>query len=174
MEDTLHNWAMLHGSDKGKAHQYCDFYQANIGYPKTIVEFGVLNGASLKMWRDAYPGSTVIGLDIETKQPIDGVYIFKLDATKSNWITNINPGFDLIVDDASHVVEDQMASFKLWWPFVNKGGCYIIEDIHASLFTAYNKTGLDMFSWVEDLPYKKKHYRRSPSETDSMTVIIFK
>lgn len=174
MTGMLHNWAITHGSDKGTAHQYCDFYQANIGTPKTIIEFGVLNGASLKMWRDMYPGSVVIGLDIEDKKPIPGVYIFNIDATKENWITKITPRFDLIVDDASHVVEDQIASFNLWWPLVNKGGCYIIEDIHASLFTAYNKTGFDMFGWVEDLPYRKKHYRRSPSETDSMTVIIFK
>jgi len=171
---TLHEWAVYHGSDKGKAHKYCDFYQEHIGQPKSIIEFGVLNGSSLKMWRDAYPGSVVIGLDIEEKTPVDGAFVFKVDATKESWITRLKPKFDLILDDASHVVEDQIASFNLWWPLLNKGGCYIIEDIHASLFTAYNKTGMDMFGWVADLPYPKKHYRRSPAETDSMTVIIFK
>lgn len=172
--NTLQQWAVAHGSDKGTAHLYCDFYQENIGNPKSIIEFGVLNGSSLKMWRDAYPDAVVIGLDIEDKKQIPGVYFFKLDATKENWITKIKPGFDLILDDASHVVEDQIASFNLWWPLLNKGGCYIIEDIHASLYTAYNKTGMDMFKWVNDMPYKKKHYRRNPNESDSMTVIIYK
>lgn len=171
---TLHEYAVYHGSDKGKTHKYCDFYEKHIGKPKSIIEFGVLNGASLKMWRDAYPGSVVIGLDIEDKKPIEGTFIFKLDAAKENWITRLKPTFDLIVDDASHMVADQIASFNLWWPLVNKGGCYIIEDIHASLYTEYNPDNFDLFKWINALPYRKEHYRRSPAESDSMTVIIFK
>jgi O-antigen biosynthesis protein len=171
---TLHEYAVYHGSDKGKYHKYCDFYEANIGKPKSIIEFGVLNGASLKMWRDAYPGSVVIGLDIEDKKPIEGTFVFKLDATKENWITRLQPKFDLIVDDASHIVYDQIAAFNIWWPLLAENGCYIIEDIHASLFTAYNPDNFDLFGWIDALPYRKEHYRRSAAEPDSMTVIIFK
>jgi len=77
---TLHEWGIFHGSDKAHAHNYLNFYEAKIGLPHSILEFGVLNGASLKMWRDKY-NAFVIGLDIEKKQPINGITVLQMDAT---------------------------------------------------------------------------------------------
>jgi hypothetical protein len=172
---TLHEWAIHHGSDKGKAHQYCDFYESRIGTPKSIIEFGVLNGASLKMWRDAYPGAVVIGLDIEDKKAPEGTYVFKVDASKENWIVRLNPSFDLILDDASHMTQDQIDSFNLWWPLVNKGGHYVIEDCHTMHYTGYNPTGIDFKAWVKGLGIKHEYYNRVPGdESDSMTLIFYK
>lgn len=170
----LHNYAVYHGSDKGKAHQYCDFYEARIGEPKRIIEFGVLNGASLRMWRDRYD-AVVIGLDIEEKTAPKGTYCFKVDASKENWITKLQPSFDLIIDDASHFTTEQIASFELWWPLVAKGGHYIIEDCHTMHYTHYNPGKIDFKAWVESLGIKHEYYCRVPvDESDSMTLIFYK
>ena len=172
---TLHEHAVHHGSDKGKAHKYCDFYESRIGEPKRIIEFGILNGASLKMWRDRYRDAVVIGLDIVDTVAPDGCYTFKIDASKPNWITKLEAQFDLILDDASHMVVDQISSFELWWPLVAKGGHYVIEDCHTMHYSQYNPAGIDFKRWVESLNIKHEYYSRVPGdESDSMTLIFYK
>jgi trans-aconitate methyltransferase len=172
---TLHEWGLFHKTDKATAHKYLDFYEARIGEPKSIIEFGVLNGSSLKMWRDRYPGATVIGLDIDQKTAPEGTYFFKLDASKENWITKISPQFDLIIDDASHFTLEQVDAFDLWWPLVAKGGKYIIEDCHTMHYTHYNPVEFDFKKWVEGLGIKHEYFLRTPGdESDSMTLILYK
>ena len=40
--------------------------------------------------------------------------------------------FDLIVDDGSHMSDDQVASLKYLWPFLKvPHGVYALEDLHA-------------------------------------------
>lgn len=172
---TLKDWGLFHKTDKATSHQYCDFYEQRIGEPKSIIEFGVLKGASLKMWHSRYPSAVVIGLDIEQKQAPEGTYTFKIDASKINWITEIQPKFDLIIDDASHAAADQIESFELWWPLVSDGGRYIIEDIHAMHYDFYNPTGIDFKAWVKGLGIKHEYFWRVPGdESDSGTVIFYK
>lgn len=172
---TLHEYAVMHGSDKGKAHKYCDFYEARIGEPRSILEFGVLNGASLKMWRDRYPNAVVIGLDIDEKENPKGTYIFKLDCTKECWINKVNAKFDLIIDDAGHFTEDQIKSFYLWWPAINNSGYYIIEDVHTMHYDQYNPDKIDLKEWVLSTGIKHEWYSRVPGdESDSMTLIFYK
>jgi trans-aconitate methyltransferase len=172
---TLHDYAVHHGSDKGKYHKYCDFYEARIGDPKRIIEFGVLDGASLKMWRDRYPGTVVIGLDIEDKKAPDGTYTFKIDASKESWITKLQPTFDLIIDDASHFTHEQISIFDLWWPLVASGGHYIIEDCHTMHYDHYNPEKIDFKAWVKSLGIKHEWYWRvEGDESDSGTLIFYK
>ncbi len=40
--------------------------------------------------------------------------------------------FDIILDDGGHTMKQQITSFKILYPFVKKGGIYIIEDLHTS------------------------------------------
>jgi hypothetical protein len=39
---------------------------------------------------------------------------------------------DIVIDDGSHLGQDQITSLLTLWPFVKPGGCYIVEDIHTS------------------------------------------
>jgi hypothetical protein len=41
-------------------------------------------------------------------------------------------GWDLIIDDGSHVPEHNLISFAALYPFVRPGGLYVIEDIESS------------------------------------------
>ena len=41
-------------------------------------------------------------------------------------------GWDLVIDDGSHVPEHNLISFAALYPFVRPGGLYVIEDIESS------------------------------------------
>jgi hypothetical protein len=51
--------------------------------------------------------------------------------------------FDLIVDDGSHMSDDQVASLTYLWQFLKPPyGIYVIEDLHAHLkFREYSNEG---------------------------------
>lgn len=175
---TLHEYGLYHGSDKATAHQYLDFYQTEIGNPRIIMEFGVKDGASMKMWREFYAGSLVVGLDINNPPCVEGCLIYEKDATKQSTVdmlTALIPQYDLIVDDASHMVTDQIDSLNLWWPYVKPGGHYIIEDIHTQYYDHYNPMKFWLANTLEALGITYKEFWRDPSDkSDSGTVILYK
>ena len=41
----------------------------------------------------------------------------------------LNLEFDIIIDDGSHNIKDQIISFKSLYPYLKKGGTFIIEDL---------------------------------------------
>lgn len=175
---TLHEYGLYHGSDKATAHKYLDFYQAELGKPNIIMEFGVKDGASLKMWRDFYAGSLVIGLDIDNPPCVDGCLVYELDATKEKTVdrlVSLVPQYDLIIDDASHMVTDQIDSLVLWWPYVKLGGHYIIEDMHTQYFDHYNPLKIYLVNTLNAMGMKYKEFWRNPEDkSDSGTVILYK
>jgi len=169
---TLHEWGLFHKTDKATAHNYLHFYEARIGKPKSILEFGVRDGASLKMWRDAFPTAMVMGFDINPPIAINGVITLQVDCTEAM------PGdqeYDLIIDDASHITVDQIKTFNNWWAAVVPGGYYILEDIHAAAYDLYNPTHIDFDAWVKSLGIMYEYFWRDPNDkSDSGTVIFYK
>ena len=69
----------------------------------------------------------------------------------------VDSAFDIIIDDASHQLDQQVISFMVLWPKVRVGGLYILEDINscevANLFRAW-VPDLDLI----DLRHVKKRY----------------
>lgn len=41
-------------------------------------------------------------------------------------------GYDVIVDDGGHTMNQQLSSLKFLWPAVSSGGIYVIEDLMTS------------------------------------------
>ena len=169
---SLHDLGIKHRTDKATHHRFLDFYQARIGQPETILEFGIRDGASLKMWRDFFPKAKVTGWDIAQVMGIVGVVTQVVDCTKAL------PGdakYDLIIDDASHRTLDQVQTFNNWFSAVSPGGCYIVEDVHSQYFTEYNPTGFDLDAWVKSLGLMYEYFWRDPNDkSDSGTLIIYK
>lgn len=87
------------------------------------------------MWRDFFLLADVYGLDNHKE------LLFEADRIKSVFadqkdeaslfiaIADIGKDFDLIVDDGSHEIEDQLLSFKVFFTIVKAGGIYAIEDV---------------------------------------------
>lgn len=99
---------------------------------------GQNRGASLRMWKDYFNSSVeVFGVDIDPDCEClsDEGFSIKIGnlgnkdflQTTSSW-----GSFDVILDDASHLWEDQVECFEHFFPQLIPGGYYIIEDLHTS------------------------------------------
>jgi 23S rRNA U2552 (ribose-2'-O)-methylase RlmE/FtsJ len=128
------NW----GGDKGSEHAYIDSY-ASMFEPRrydklNVLEIGVQYGSSMKMWKEYFENSIIYGLDIKphcVKYEEERVIIKIMDATNKQHVDTFlkDLTFDVVIDDGSHELVDQINTFNLLWNKVNPGGLYIIEDI---------------------------------------------
>jgi len=126
-----------HG-DKGTSHSYIDEYDRILNpyrYNSTILEIGLCMGESLRMWEEYFIDSEVIGIDINQhllKDLIDENThnIIIGDATKEEILESFpNKMFDVLIDDGSHRLIDQIKTFDIFKKRINNGGIYIIEDV---------------------------------------------
>ena len=138
----LQEIGLRHGTDKSrhksKGISFLDRYEKHLpdrSSENVIMEIGVLAGKSLKTWEEYFPKSKVIGLDIDPgaeKHKTDRTTIFigsQDSAEVRDQIISQFPQLDMVLDDASHINELTMASFKLYWPHIKNDGIYIIEDV---------------------------------------------
>lgn len=131
-----------HGSDKRP--QYMDVYQRiceQLPREPIIIELGVLNGESLKMWLDAFPDGCVFGVDInpDAQWPAGAVKIVA-NQTDAQAIAAFTTVAHLIVDDASHNYAATKTSFDHLWPMVAPGGWYVVEDWDAGFLHPHEHT----------------------------------
>jgi len=102
-----------------------------------LLELGISKGGSLLLWRDYFPRGTIVGIDIKLPkdfQPTERIHVFEGSQGSPQFLSHVAceiapDGFDIIIDDASHLGELTRISF--WHLFDNHlkpGGLYIIED----------------------------------------------
>jgi len=102
-----------------------------------LLEIGVNKGGSLLLWRDYFPYGRIVGIDISLPQnlkPMERVKVFKGSQTDRQFLSDVAMktapgGYDIIIDDASHIGKFTKISF--WHLFDNHlkpGGIYVIED----------------------------------------------
>lgn len=124
-------------TDKNTGHSYGPVYDELCApirrSAKAVLEIGVYNGDSLRMWRDYFPNAEVHGLDIMpqrmfTEERIT-THLGSQDDPKVLRKVGRRGPFDLIVDDGSHRSEHQFTSLLYLWQFLRTGGVYVIEDI---------------------------------------------
>jgi hypothetical protein len=106
---------------------------------KHVLELGVKKGASLLVWEEYFPQARIFGVDVEPKyvrHSSERRRIFLGSQTDEEILAKVCAAagfsFDLIVDDASHMSDDQVASLKYLWRFLQPPhGIYAIEDTNA-------------------------------------------
>ena len=145
MKPSLAKIAAGYGTDKD-THQFAGtaytavyeyYFQENRLAFTTILEIGVLHGASLLTWRDYFPDAMIWGLDIDPSANRDYGHRIKVitgSQIDPGAIARIAPGqeFDVVIDDGSHVVDHLVETFRLLWPRVKPGGFYVMEDLKES------------------------------------------
>ena len=122
--------------DKGTAHSYIENYYHHrfnkIRLNKlNILEVGVSTGLSLEMWCEYFPNSNIIGVELEKinyKPSNDRIKVIIGDATDAKTFQKIE-NLDIIIDDGSHILTDQIFSYAILFDRLKKGGIYIIEDV---------------------------------------------
>lgn len=130
--------------DKGTLHSYIPIYDrilSNYRENSNFIEIGVSLGYSMKMWIDYFNNSKIIGIEKYPQFQNPKCMINELlnnpkceiwldDATHENILEKIgNLELDVIIDDGSHNLSDQIKSFLLLKSKMKKNGIYIIEDI---------------------------------------------
>ena len=102
-----------------------------------LLELGVWGGDSLEMWREAFPHATIVGLDLRPPDRDDlgpRVHIVEGDQTDAELMGRLRRqyapgGFDVIIDDASHIGVTSARSLQaLFNEHLRPGGTYCIED----------------------------------------------
>ena len=133
-----------------------------------VLEIGVWNGESMKLWHDYFVNAkNIVGIDIFVRSSFKEVsgwlkdYDVKLhkfnshvDTDKFNeFADTYKEGFDIIIDDGSHWYENQINTYKKFKNLMKPGGVYIIEDIsferEESVYTSYKLTESGMQNVVE-------------------------
>lgn len=164
---NLNEIAKYFGTDKSDdIHNYCVKYEKYLPFNRydkiNILEIGILNGKSLKTWKEYFYNSTILGVDInpdckqyeekrisvEIGSQVDGNFLSRI------W-QQYGP-FDMILDDGSHMNEHVIYSFEHLWNHVKSGGVYIIEDIGTSYWSEYGgginfpKSSMNYFKKLTD------------------------
>jgi len=113
-----------------------------------ILEIGIDDGGSLKLWRKYFPNANIVGLDIFPKDfEINGVKMFQGDQSNISDLKKITTeykNFDIIIDDGSHVSKQTIKSFQYLFDFLKKDGLYVIEDLQTSYLPNFGGSRINL------------------------------
>lgn len=118
-------------------HHYESHFESLRDRPVNLLEIGVNDGCSLRLWRDYFPKGQIHGLDINPKcvdhcaERIDVLWGDQGDSRVLEIVAMHGP-FDIIIDDGSHYVPHILMAFSFLWPHVKPGGFYVMEDMRIS------------------------------------------
>ena len=139
-----------YNTDKGSVFNknlgsgFTKFYENHLNKFKNdninILEIGSYSGASAAAFAKYFPNSKIYCLDINLRNFIyksTRIFPFGIDSANKKMLLNffdkidffnkINY-FDVIIDDGSHMLSDQLFSLDYFYRYVKKKGFYIIED----------------------------------------------
>lgn len=155
-----------YGADKSSIfHNYLDFYEQQLpgqDFKGRLLEIGVMDGLSMRMWREYYPLAEIIGIDIKDMsfmhnqdwQIPESVKLVICDGTRKAHTKKLGM-FDIIIDDGSHYWADQQKSFEnLYYSQLNDDGIYIIEDLWTSHIDYYANAKINTLEYLEQLEKK--------------------
>jgi hypothetical protein len=163
---NLNNLAIKHGTDKGPYdHMYTSKYELYLDQYRdenfNLLEIGVCDGSSVKMWKEYFPKANITALDIdprckEFEEDRINIHIGdQTDVSFLNEVVNKHNHFEIILDDGGHSWKQQIVSFETLFPQLTPGGLYFIEDMHTSyvknsIWSDYHITGVDYFKNLVD------------------------
>jgi hypothetical protein len=165
-------------TDKNTVHSYLPLYDKLLKNKKQsakqVLEVGIANGGSIKLWHDYFTNATVHALDICS---IDRVW----DGIKNNDKIKIyastdayNKDFfnthflqrdikcDFMLDDGPHTLESMISFIQLYSQIMTDDGILIIEDVQSAdwLQILYNAVPEHLKKYVKiyDLRQNKNRY----------------
>lgn len=154
----------IYATDKYYTHDYLDMYDKIFGHLRNkkikILEIGLLRGASLALWHEAFPKAQIYGFDRteEWKKmagKLDRLTVFKGQQEDAEIMQKVasNGPYDIIIDDCGHRPDSQWTSFCILWPAVKESGYYIVEDCSTSFKKNYDGFNLPMefAGWVRSI-----------------------
>ena len=152
-------------------HSYTAIYNILLSHLKNkhinLAEIGILHNASIKMWREFFATANIDGFEFNEylinkakNEKLKDTRYFNIDVNSQESIKNsflmANRQYDIIIDDSTHLFDDQINVIYSVKNFLKSGGYLIIEDI----FTKKKK-------------YSEKNYHQAIKEIKSEFRDIF-
>ena len=108
---------------------------------KNVLEVGICDGGSIRLWHDYFVNAHVYGLDVIEKpretwfdivnQP--RITLFSQNAYDSDFVTRefLDKGlkFDMILDDGPHTLESMIMFVTLYSQVLSDTGLLVVEDV---------------------------------------------
>jgi len=146
--DLLELFANNEGVVVHKWHHYIPLYDRYFssfrGRKVRLLEIGVSEGGSLKMWREYFGADAVIfGIDIDPEcGRLDGsagqVRVgSQVDCSFLGSVVKEMGGIDIVLDDGSHKMEHVRVTLQYLFRHLSYGGIYLIEDLHTAYWKSY-------------------------------------
>lgn len=177
MTESLAEIATRYGTDKVSKHSYMDVYESLVGNRRDeeidILEIGVngtRNGASIRMWLDAFPMANVFGLDVQPCpaqiRTQDRYEHAQKDAYDPKFFDSIRSlRFDLIIDDGPHLFSTQVFTVREYSRLLSPRGILVVEDIDLRVHDRLHELGEIArelgpkfgHSWVDLRPVKDRY-----------------
>ena len=129
---------------KNKTHGFSKYYEKHLSFLKDkkikILEIGSFSGASAAAFSKYFSNCEIYCLDINIsnfKYYSKKIHVFGFDSSNLKMVTNFIKKiylketfkyFDIIIDDGSHKLSDQLKALNHFYQYLVDGGFYIIED----------------------------------------------
>ena len=156
-------------SDKERTHTYIsNFYNKKFESFRDkqikILEIGILQGHSLKLWEQYFPQAEIFGVDIQNiieHSFSDRVKIIFDNAYSLDFIKKIEEAFgkfDIIIDDGPHTIETQQFFLMNYQSLLKDSDSIIIlEDVYSKAFNVL-KTQFPEFNIIDLRDQIKNEY----------------
>lgn len=138
--ESYSNRETTKGTDKTVSHSYGQVYD-NLFLSKreqvtSLLEIGISGGYSLLCYAEYFRNAKIYGVDIEDHVHANikhdpRIQLFFEDAHKDSLIQKL-PTFDIIIEDASHELRDQITHFVEYQHLIKPDGIYVIEDVNGN------------------------------------------
>ena len=127
----------LFSTDKFSSHAYGEFYDKLFDGKENehldVMEIGVNEGGSVRLWHDYLKKSFIVGLDIsnlwrgaeEQDYPRLILHIGMDAYSQPIHLYDI----DVIIEDGSHILADQIYALQHFPSHLRSGGILVIEDV---------------------------------------------
>jgi cephalosporin hydroxylase len=155
-------------TDKNTVHSYLELYQDLLSSKKdsakNVLEVGIFQGGSIKLWHDFFTNANVYGLDIISINKVwnevknkKRIYLYTSTDAYNEDIFNMlflskEIKFDFILDDGPHTIESMQKLIRLYSKVMADDGILIIEDVQS-------------WDWIEiltnEVPEHLKKYVRT-------------
>ena len=112
----------------------------------SLLEIGIQNGGSLETWSNYFHNfKTICGIDInkdcealEFSDPRISVVIGDSSSQQTKEeVLKKSENFDIIIDDGGHQSENIILNFCRFFPQLNIGGLYIVEDLCCGYWPSF-------------------------------------
>lgn len=122
-------------TDKGSHHSYLELYEplfhAFRNTATDVLEIGIGDGSSLQLWYNWFPKALITGVDITHSECNDQrIRCVQGDIKSESVIAFLRTrAYDIIIDDGSHLLAEQIIALTKLMPALKPHGLYVIEDI---------------------------------------------